>query len=203
MSIDFTPIRDRTQKAIPFAAQYSLDDIRKAAIESVEFMLDTIAGLDDADVTFVPEDPEANDPYAAPEEQNIGWTLAHLIVHVTASTEEYFSVASVIARGIDYPKEPRLRYETHWKTVTTKAACEQRLRESLRMRLSYLDTFPDVILDGRWERSERFLELFGEVDAKAAALFGLNHETGHQSQMREVRRQALTAKSRASKAAAG
>ena len=194
MRVDFTPIRERTQKAIPFAAQYTLEDIRSAAIESVESMLNLIADLDDSDVTFVPMDPEANDPYAAPEEQNIGWTLAHLIVHVTASTEEYVSVASVISRGIDYPREPRLRYETHWKSLTTKLQCEQRLRESLRIRLGYLDAFPDVILDGRWERGERFLELFGEVDAKAAYLFGLNHEAGHHAQMLEVRRQALAAR---------
>lgn len=202
MRVDFTPIRERTQKAIPFGAQYTLEDLRSAATESVEFMLQVIADLDDSDVTFVPEDPEANDPYAAPDEQNIGWTLAHLIAHVTASTEEYVSVASVLARGIDYPKEPRLRYETHWKTLTSQHACEQRLRESLRLRLAYLDAFPDTLLDGHWERSERFLELFGEVDAKAAYLFGLNHETGHHAQMLEVRRQALAAKAE-SRIAAG
>ena len=75
--------------------------------------------------------------------------------------------------------------------MTTVAQCEQRLRESLRMRLAALDMFPDEILPGRWERSERFLELFGELDAKAAYLFGLSHETGHHDQFAEAKRQAL------------
>lgn len=197
MSIDFSPLRDRRIQAIPFAAQFSLADIRAAAIESVEFMLDLIRDLTDEDVTFVPHDPDASDPYAVPEEQNIGWTIAHIIVHVTASTEEYTSTAAVLARGIDFPSEPRLRYETLWKTVTTKAQCEQRLRESLRMRLAALDMFPDVILDGRWHRSEKFHEIFGECDAKAAYLFGLSHETGHHEQLLEVRRQALAVRTSA------
>jgi hypothetical protein len=131
-------------------------------------MFGILDGLRDEDVTFVPDDPLANDPYAVPEEQHIGWTIGHIVVHVTASTEEYVSVASIIARGINYPREPRLRYETFWQTVTSVAQCEQRLRESLRMRLAALAMFPDTVLSGRWERSERFHELFGEVDAKAA-----------------------------------
>lgn len=197
MPIDFTPIRERTQKAISFAAQYSLDDIRAAAAESVEFMSSLLHGLTDQDVTFAPDDPLADDPYAIPEEQHIGWSIAHLIVHVTASTEEYVSVASVIARGIMYPREPRLRHETHWKSVTTVAQCEQRLRESLRMRLAYLDAFPDEILPGRWERSERFLAIYGDLDAKAAYLFGLHHELGHREQLVEARRQALAVRAAA------
>lgn len=191
MPIDFTPIRERTQKAIPFASQYSLDQIRAAAVESIDFMLGILDGLSDADVTFVPDDPDANDPHAVPEEVSVGWNIAHIIVHVTASTEEYVSTAAVIARGINYPREPRLRYETHWKSVTTVAQCKQRLLESLRMRLAALDSFPDEILPGRWERSERFLEIFGEVDAKAAYLLGLNHETGHRAQLSEAKRQAM------------
>lgn len=191
MSIDFSPIHERTQKAIPFAAPFSLEEIRAAAVESVEFMLGILDGLTDEDVTFVPDDPDADDPHAIPEEMHVGWNIAHLVVHVTASTEEYVSTAAVLARGINFPREPRLRYETHWQSVTTVAQCEQRLRESLRIRLAALDMFPDEILPGRWERSERFLELFGEIDAKAAYLFGLSHETGHHDQFAEAKRQAL------------
>lgn len=197
MPIDFTPIRERTQQVIPFAAQYSQDDIRAAAVESVEFMLGILDGLTDADVVFVPDDPLADDPFAVPEEQHIGWNIAHLVVHVTASTEEYFSVASILARGLNYPREPRLRYETHWTTVTTVAQCEQRLRESLRLRLAFLDAFPDTALGGRWERSERFLEIFGEVNAQAACMLGLSHETGHRDQFIEAKRQALAARTSA------
>ena len=197
MPIDFTPIRERTQQAIPFAEQFSLDEIRSAAVESIDFMLGILDGLSDADVTFVPDDPDADDPHAVPEEISGGWNIAHIIVHVTASTEEYVSTAAVIARGINYPREPRLRYETHWKSVVTVAQCEQRLRESLRIRLAALDSFPDEILPGRWERSERFLEIFGEGDAKAAYLLGLSHETGHHAQLAEAKRQTLSVRSAA------
>ena len=55
----------------------------------VNAMLGLIAGCTDADVIFTPEDPVAYDKYAATlEELSVPWTLGHVIVHVTASSEE-------------------------------------------------------------------------------------------------------------------
>ncbi|MBK9123267.1 MAG: DinB family protein [Chloroflexi bacterium] len=191
MVIDFTPLRERKLKAGEFSAHYTLADIRETAVAGIAFMRELIADLDDADVTFDPVDPEANDPYARAGEEHIGWSIAHLIVHVTASTEEGAALTSVLARGISYPNEVRLRYETDWRTVTKKSQLEQRLDESLRMRLAFLDSMPDKPLLATVKRSDRFVELFGETDYKATYIFSLMHEFGHHAQMLEVKRQAI------------
>jgi hypothetical protein len=194
MIIDFTPLK-KGGKVLDLAAQYSLTEMRAASEESLAIIHDIIADLDDAAVTFDPEDPEANDPHAVPGEEHIGWNLAHLIAHVTASTEEWAAYSSILARGITYPADPRLRYETPWREITTRAQCIQRLEESRRIRNAYLDTWPDKPhLDVYRELSPRFVARLGEFNAPACFLFGLSHEFGHHDQMREVRRQALEAR---------
>ncbi|MFN8372078.1 MAG: DinB family protein [Anaerolineae bacterium] len=158
-------------------------------------MLDTILSiikeLNDAQLVFLPHDPNAHDPYAVVGEEHIGWSLAHLVAHVTASSEEGAAHSSALARGIPLPTEPRLRYETPWKAITTRAEVLQRIEESRRIRLAFLDTWPDnPHLDVYRETSARFLERFGKMNAKMAFLFGLKHELGHHAQIREVARQA-------------
>lgn len=197
MLIDFAPINSEEMKMLAFSERFSAADLRAATHASVDLLLELLAGLDDADVTFDPIDPDAHDGAAVEGEETIGWSLAHLVAHVTASSEEWALYSSVLARGMNYPPEPRLRYETPWRDITTHAQCLQRLEESRRMRSGYLDTWPDVpFLDTRRELSPRFLERFGEINAVAAFLFGLSHEAGHYDQFREVRRQALEAKQR-------
>ncbi|HRF97977.1 MAG TPA: DinB family protein, partial [Aggregatilineales bacterium] len=174
MPFDFTPVRDNQVKLADFAKNITVDDLRNWTNASIDTILSIIADCDDADMTFDPVDPLANDPYAKEGEEKIGWSLAHLVVHVTASSEEGAAFASVLARGISYPKEPRLRYETDWKSVTTKAQCVQRLEESRRIRLGYLDTFPDApFLDTSREMSENFVNKFGEYNAIVGFLMGL------------------------------
>lgn len=190
--IDFTPLKEGQMKAIEFATQFTLDDLRAATNESIDLLRSLIEDLTDAHVTFDPVDPDAHDPYAVEGEEKIGWSLAHLVVHVTASSEEGAAYSSFLARGI--PLEQRPRYEVPWRTVTTVAQCLQRLEESRRMRLAYLDTWPDEPhLDVYRKVSERFLERYGESNAASAFVFGLMHEVGHYGQFREVRRQALEA----------
>ena len=169
----------------------TVDDLRAATNESLDTILSIIGDANDMQVTFIPYDPEANDPYAPPDQQHIGWSLAHLVAHVTASSEEGASVASILARGIPYVREPRLRYETDWQTLTTRAKVLQRLEESRRIRLAYLDTFPDKPhFDVFQATSERFFEKFGKMNAPARFLLSLHHEIGHHDQFREAARQA-------------
>jgi hypothetical protein len=196
MPIDFSPIHKREAKIMAWGAGFDLPTLREAANASIDFMLDLIADLNDADVTFIPHDPEANDPYAPAELQNVGWSIAHLILHVTASTEEYASISSILARGIDFPAEMRLRYEPDWQTTTqTVDECRARLLESKRMRNAFLESWPDQPhTTSRWQRSERFVEIFGEMDYKSAFLMGLSHEYGHHAQLQEAKRQALEAR---------
>lgn len=190
---DFTPLLERQTTPIEFAANYTVDDLRAMTDPSIDAMLGFLDGLEDADVTFDPIDPHADDPYAAPGEENIGWSLAHLIVHVTASSEEGAALSSLLARGI--PTKERPRYETPWRDVTTVAGCVARLEESRRMRHAYLDTWPDApFLDVYRDVSEKFTAHFGLMNAPAAYIFGLSHEVGHFDQFRDVRQQALAAR---------
>ena len=191
--IDFSPVRDGDMKYLEFAGQFNIDDLRNAANESIDFLLSLLEDLDDADIVFDPVDNDANDPYAVEGEEQIGWTIGHLVAHVTASSEEGAAFSSLLARGIAASERPR--YETPWRDLDTKAKCVQRLEESRRMRLSYLDTWPDTpFLDVYREVSPRFTEHFGVMNATAAFLFGLSHEVGHYDQIKDVRQQALAAK---------
>jgi hypothetical protein len=193
--IDFSPVRNGEMKYLEFGSQFLVEQLVAANNSSIDFILELIHDLDDKDVTFDPIDPDANDPDAVKGEEKIGWSIAHLIAHVTASTEEWAAYASILARGISYPSEPRLRYETPWREITTKAQCVQRLEESRRIRNGYLSTFPDQpFYETRRELSPRFIERIGEINAPAAFLFGLSHEAAHYEQMQEVKRQALAAK---------
>jgi len=194
MHIDFGPVQREEMKMLEFSASISKDDLAAASDASLDFMLNLLADLDDADVIFDPIDENAHDPFAKEGEENIGWSLAHLIAHVTASTEEGAAFSSILARG--YPLEERPRYETPWQDIRTKAQCVQRLEESRRMRQGYLMTWPDVpFLDVYRKVSERFEARFGKLNATASFLFGLWHELQHHEQMQEVKRQALAARS--------
>lgn len=194
MQIDFTPVTDGSMTILTFAKRFGVNELRAATNASIDAMLALIAPLSDADVVFEPHDPDAHDPFAAAGEEHIGWNLAHLIAHVTASSEEWAAYSSILARGIAYPAEPRLRYETPWRSMLTKTQCIQRLEESRRIRLAYLDTWPDephlYVYRGL---SDRFIERFGPINAPAAFLYGLWHEVGHHEQFREVARQAKAA----------
>lgn len=194
MLMDFSPVNNGEMKMLEFSRRFTIADLKAATNASIDFMLDVIKDMNDAQVTFIPDDPHAHDPHAVPGEEHIGWSLAHLIVHVTASSEEGAAYSSILARGIPYPREPRLRYETNWHTVTTKAECIQRLEESRRIRLAYLDTWPDnPKLDVYRELSERALEILGPLNAPAVFLNSLKHEYAHHEQFLEVARQAREA----------
>ncbi len=189
MIIDFTAVDAREKKISELAETVTRDDLRNASDESIDRMITLLEGLSDTDVTFEPTDETAEDPYAVEGEEHIGWSLAHLVAHVTASSEEGAAFSSILARG--YPLSERPRYETPWKDITTHAQCIQRLEESRRIRNSYLDTWPDTPhLDVfRTGMSERFEAYTGKLNAVGAFLLGLSHEVGHFGQFKEVKKQ--------------
>lgn len=194
MLVDFSPVRKGEISLYKFAQGFSVADLRAATHASIDLMLSIVKDLTDEEVTFIPYDPDADDPYAPEEERYLGWSVAHIIAHVTASSEENAAYASILARGIPYPREPRLRIETPWRQITTKAQVVQRLEESRRIRIGYLDTFPDTPrLDVYREMSERFIAKYGPQNAPAALLNGLLHESAHYDQLREAARQAREA----------
>ena len=196
--IDFNHLRENEIKLIDYVEQENItrDDLKRYANESIDYLLSLVEGLTDADIVFEPYDEEANDPYAIEGEEHIGWTFGHLIVHITASSEEGAAQSSILARGI--PTSERPRYETPWKEMDSVEKVVQRLEESRRMRLAYLETWPDTPhLDVYRDISPRFIERFGNMNAPAAFLFGLSHEVGHYDQIKDVREQAVKARQEA------
>ncbi len=172
-------------------ARLTADDLRQVTNEMIDTQLNLIRACTDADVVFEPSDPGAQDEYALnPDEATLAWNLGHLIVHVTASSEEAAYLAAELARGVEFTPR-RSRSEIHWTRMTTIAGCRARLEESRRMRLASLDMWPD----------EPFLEntylsprTGNPVNAAQRYLFGLGHDDDHLAQIEEVVRQALGAR---------
>jgi hypothetical protein len=190
--LDFTPVRNKEQTMTQLTARLTPADLRGLTNEMVDTMLHLIAECTDADVTFEPSDPGAHDSAAATEaELNLPWTLGHLVVHVTASSEEAAAIAAELARGVPH-RGGRSRSEVHWTTVTTLAQCRERLEESRRMRLASLDMWPATPhLDNTYIPRE------GADPANAVIRFvnGLSHDDSHLAQIGEVVRQARAARS--------
>jgi DinB superfamily len=157
----------------------------------IDTILARIDGCRDEDVCFVPVDPKANDmPAANPEDVNLAWTLGHVIVHTTASSEESAFLAAELARGV--PFHGRSRSEVPWQTVTTFAQCRQRLEESRRMRITSLEVWPDAphldLVIEPWPGAPLIVNAVGRF------VVGLLHDYSHLGQIAEIVRQArLTA----------
>jgi DinB superfamily len=181
--IDFSAVFSGQKRIADLAAEITLADLKAATDAQIDAILALIRDLSDAQSVFVASDPEA--------EGGVGWNVAHLIAHVTASSEENAAVSSILARGIDYPFEPRLRAEADWTSLTTTAACVQRLAESRRIRHGYLSAWPDQPrLDTQRTLPAGFAERVGPMNAVGSYLLGLVHEAGQFDQLREIIRQA-------------
>ena len=166
------------------------DDLRRLTHEMVDTMLAQIVECADPDVTFQPLDPAANDPYASESaEVAMPWTLAHVIVHTTASAEESAALAAELARGVE--NHGRSRAEMPWQMVTTVEQCRQRLEESRRMRLASLDMWPD---EPNLENRYRPWSSAPEINAIGRFVFGLRHDADHLGQIADVVEQAQTAR---------
>jgi hypothetical protein len=188
--LDFQAVRDRKTTMAELAEGLTVDDLRRLTNEMVDCVQDLIKDCTDADVVFDPIDPDAKDDFAASEaEKNISWGLGHLVVHITASSEEYAFLAAEMARGV--PNHGRSRYETPWQTVKTMAQCLERLEESRRMRLATLDVWPaqphTEITHEPWPGA-------GARNCYAQFLGGMSHEHSHLAQIAEVVRQAKAAR---------
>jgi len=186
----FQPLRDGKITFEELVAGLSRDDLRDLTCEMISTVMELIHDCVDVDVIFQPQDPEADDPYAAkPEEAAMPWTLGHVIVHITASAEESAALAAELARGV--PNHGRSRYEVPWQEMRSIEDCRHRLHESLRMRLASLDMWPD----------EPYLETACEawkdgpqVNAAGRFVLGLLHSENHLEQIEDVVRQAREAR---------
>jgi len=188
--LDFSRIKKEGLSMAELAAGLTVDELHHLSDEMIDTLLSLIANIRDEQVTFQPVDPVANDTFATnPEDVGIAWTLGHVIVHTTASSEESAALASSLARGIDFNE--RSRYETPWQTVTMAAQLRQRLEESRRMRHAFLNTWPEV----------PHLEVthtpnYPNAPARNAVvqfISGLRHEDSHLKQIEDILGQAQAA----------
>jgi hypothetical protein len=188
--LDFSLMRNRKMTLAELVGGLTVEDLKELTHEMIDEQLRLITDCDDTDVVFVPVDENAVDRYAAdPTETNMPWTLGHVIVHVTASSEEKAFLAAEQARGIN--REGRSRYETSWQTITTIEQCRARLEESRRMRVASLDMWPD---EPHLDLTIRYQWLPGPMNAIARYVMGLYHDADHLGQIAEIVRQAREAR---------
>ncbi len=188
--LDFTLVKNRTMTFSDMARDLAPADLRNLTNEMIDTMLSIVADATNEDVVFVPQDPNADDPYGIPEEKDLVWTLGHVAVHTTASSEESAALALTLARGLT--PEGRSRYEVPWRTVQTIAQVRHRFEESRRMRLAMLDAWPD---EPHFEVTYSPSPRFGTFNATARFLMGLYHDDDHLGQLKEIMRQVREARS--------
>jgi hypothetical protein len=180
--IDFGPVHRHEASIQDLAAGLDRNDLGRLTNEMCDLQLASIAEALDADVVMVPEDSEASDKYAArPEDVGLSWTLGHVVVHTTASSEESAALALVLARGLAV--EGRSRYEVPWESARTIAFLRHRIEESRRMRLAMLAAWPD---EPHLDNSYAPYEGRPSMNAVGRFLGGLAHDDSHLQQMRKI-----------------
>lgn len=190
--LDFTPVHDGqlTTKQFVEREKISQADLSRFTNEMVDRMMRLIAECEDADVTFVPRDLEANDTFASDaDDVNLAWTLGHVIVHTTASAEEYAFIAAELARGVKRGSE-RSRFELAWQNVTTIQQCREHLEESRRLRLATLELWPAAPhLDNTYEPRPGLAH-----NCVSRFVTGLLHDDSHLGQIENIVAQAKSAR---------
>lgn len=188
--LDFKSVSSGEKSLDELLSGVGVAELRDLTNEFIDTMLGFLEGTTDADVTFQPTDPDADDPYAEDEDdRDLAWTLGHLVVHVTASSEESAALAAEMARGVEF--HGRSRYEVPWQTVKTVAQCRHRLEESRRMQLASLDMWPD---EPNLEMRLKPWPSAPEINAVGRYALGLSHGQSHFDQIQEVVRQAKEAR---------
>ncbi len=184
--LDFSGVKSRTATFADITKDLTKTDLHRLTDEMIDTQLSIISDAIDADAVLVPVDANANDTFGKPEDKDLAWTLGHVVVHVTASSEEAAAISSVLARGLTM--DDRSRYETPWETVTTAAQLRQRLEESRRQRHAFLETWPD-----QPDLETTQIRPYGTFNAVSRFVAGLYHDTDHLEQLREIMHQAHAA----------
>jgi hypothetical protein len=189
--LDFAAVKEKSITFQELVADLDKEDLVRLTNEMIDHMLAQIAECTDADVVMVPEDPAAEDTFAAnAADAHLPWTLGHVVVHTTASSEESAVLAAELARGVEM--HGRSRSEVPWEAVHTIAQCRQRLEESRRMRLASLEMWPDQpYLENKYVPWPKL----GEINAVGRFVLGLRHDWDHLGQIDEIVRQAKATRS--------
>lgn len=184
--IDFTAVSNKNQTVHDLGQTVSKNQLIDTLNAFTDEALALLDGAEDADMTFVPDDPDAKDDAASSSaDANIAWTFAHVVCHVTASNEEGMLTGLALANG-SVPKN-RLRYETAWQALTSVEQVRHRLEESRRMGLAMLNGWRD---EPMLDTTMVVFESQPPMNAIVRCLLGLSHANDHRAQLREIMRQA-------------
>ena len=100
--LDFATVKNGSQTIASLAESLTKAQLYQFTDGMIDTMQAIIADAVDEDVVFVPVDLAANDTFGKPEDADLAWTLGHIIVHVTASSEESAALALTLARGLRF-----------------------------------------------------------------------------------------------------
>lgn len=180
MNIDLGPVRagqisyaDLIRDVRP-ADLYTMIDELFDALESI------LTQATPATVLFMPRDPGASD------QSEQGWTLGHVVTHLTATLEDAAATAAMLARGVEVKE--RLRYETPWQNMATLQMVQARLQESHRICRAFLNVWPD---EPHLNVTMTLIPLFGPMNAIGFYVLGIAHGQGHLDQLREIIQQSI------------
>ena len=177
--IDLDAVFAKRRTLIEETAAVAPADLRGLTIELYDRIDRITDGVTDEEERVIAGNPAED---GAP-----GWNLAHVAGHVTAGLEEDAAQGCTLARGVQVTG--RSRYEIPWEEVTAAAQVRQRLAESRRMSLAFLDAWPDrPHLDNVYDHPA-----FGTTNAAAFHVLGLFHGRGYLAQFEEIVRQAAAA----------
>lgn len=183
--LKFHLVREKKASLQELVAGLTRDDLRRELIEMYDEIDQLIADCTDTDVSFIPVDPSADDPYAVQGEEGLSWSLGHVIVHLTASMEESAFLAAELARGVEF--HGRSRSEAPWREATTIDICRARMAESRRMCLASLDMWPEPP-----HMDNTYVPAAGARPHTCISRFasGLKHASDHLGQIADIVRQA-------------
>ena len=180
--LNFQAVRDKEITFDELIADLTKDNLANLTDGMFDAILSLIQDCVDADVRFVPDDPDAYDPFAEDEKDvDLAWTLGHVIVHINASSEESAALAAELARGVEF--HGRSRYEVPWESVISIEECRQRVEESRRICLASLQMWPDN------PHLENFYQSQPEaprINAIGRFVYGLSHADSHLEQIRNI-----------------
>lgn len=184
MLIDFGAVYRDEISLYNLSKRFTSSDLRRYLDAYVEATQSIVHSVKPAQLFVIPNDPVADDDGAEnKEDRHAGWSMAHQVLHATATAEENAAVSSLLARGISMIG--RVRYEGSWRKVTTVDQVTARVAECRRICLAYLDTWPE-------SPHLETLRMYPEnpnpvmVNAPTAFVNGLLHWHGHIAQLAQV-----------------
>lgn len=184
--LNFQAVREKEITFEELVANLTKADLEQLTNEVIDKILDLIQECAHVDVQFVPDDPDAHDPFAEQEKDvDLAWTLGHVIVHINASCEESAALASELARGVEF--HGRSRSEIPWESITAIDECRQRLEESRRICLASLDMWPD---NPDLENYYQSRPESPRINAVGRYVYGLSHADSHLMQIQAIVSQA-------------